>query len=328
MEDSKTPAFLKNFSNYLIAIKNFSSIYVKNVTITLQQFLDFINVHKYHNKYSSIKNIDLNDIRYLSNSDIYSFIFFLAESHYKISSRILKIEHLRTFFDYLYRIQHSIFIEPFKQIKREKNIYLKLPNYLSVDESKKLLNLYADSKKPKEIRDNAMLHLFLNCGLRVSELTNLSISDFNFKNDTFIILGKGNKERTGYLNTSTKKALEKYLEIRKDIEAKHSKDKNILFLSNKKTRLYTATVEDAIDKAYDQVGIDSNIYTVHSLRHTCATLMYQRGIDINIIREILGHVRIDTTEIYTHLHNKEVMKAMFEHPLAQYKMANALAYCT
>ena len=113
----------------------------------------------------------------------------------------MKIEHLRTFFDYLYRIQHSIFIELFKQIKREKNIYLKLPNYLSVDESKKLLNLYADSEKPKEIRDNAMLHLFLNCGLRVSELTNLSISDFNFKNDTFIILGKGNKERTGYLNT-------------------------------------------------------------------------------------------------------------------------------
>ena len=296
--------------------------------ITIQQFLDFINVHKFHNKYDSIDSFTLNDIRCLCNSDIYSFIFFLAESHYKISSRILKTEHLRTFFDYLFRIKHNIFKEPFKQIKREKNIYLQLPSYLSLNESKELLNLYTDSTKINEIRDNAILHLFLNCGLRVSELKNLNISDFKFNNNTFIIFGKGNKERTGYLNNSTKEALENYLNIRKTIQPKSQKDKDALFLSNKRVRICTRAIELAIDKAYEKAGLDKKVYTVHTLRHTCATLMYKNGIDIKIIKEVLGHVRIDTTEIYTHLHNEDVMKAMFEHPLSQFKMADALMYCT
>lgn len=328
MEETNTPKFLTEFSNYLIAIKNFSGIYVKNMIITIQQFLDFINVHKFHNKYDSIDSFTLNDIRCLCNSDIYSFIFFLAESHYKISSRILKTEHLRTFFDYLFRIKHNIFKEPFKQIKREKNIYLQLPSYLSLNESKELLNLYTDSTKINEIRDNAILHLFLNCGLRVSELKNLNISDFKFNNNTFIIFGKGNKERTGYLNNPTKEALENYLNIRKTIQPKSQKDKDALFLSNKRVRICTRAVELAIDKAYEKAGLDKKVYTVHTLRHTCATLMYKNGIDIKIIKEVLGHVRIDTTEIYTHLHNEDVMKAMFEHPLSQFKMADALMYCT
>lgn len=328
MEENRTPTFLIDFSNYLIAIKNYSGIYVKNMLITIQQFLDFINVHKFNNKYNSINSFTLNDIRCLCNSDIYSFIFFLAESHYKISSRILKTDHLRTFFDYLFRIKHNIFKEPFKQIKREKNIYLQLPEYLSLNESKELLNLYSDSTKINEVRDNAILHLFLNCGLRVSELKNLNITDFNFSNDTFTIFGKGNKERTGYLNKSTKEALEKYLEIRNTIQPKSQKDKDALFLSNKRVRICTRAIELAIDKAYEKAGLDKKVYTVHTLRHTCATLMYKNGIDIKTIKEFLGHVRIDTTEIYTHLHNEDVMKAMFEHPLSQFKMADALAYCT
>lgn len=328
MEENRTPTFLIDFSNYLIAIKNYSGIYVKNMLITIQQFLDFINVHKFNNKYNSINSFTLNDIRCLCNSDIYSFIFFLAESHYKISSRILKTDHLRTFFDYLFRIKHNIFKEPFKQIKREKNIYLQLPEYLSLNESKELLNLYSDSTKINEIRDNAILHLFLNCGLRVSELKNLNITDFNFSNNTFTIFGKGNKERTGYLNKSTIEALEKYLEIRNTIQPKSQKDKDALFLSNKRVRICTRAIELAIDRAYEKAGLDKSVYTVHTLRHTCATLMYKNGIDIKTIKEFLGHVRIDTTEIYTHLHNEDVMKAMFEHPLSQFKMADALAYCT
>lgn len=235
---------------------------------------------------------------------------------------------MRTFFDYLFRIKHNIFKEPFKQIKREKNIYLQLPSYLSLNESKELLNLYTDSTKINEIRDNAILHLFLNCGLRVSELKNLNISDFKFNNNTFIIFGKGNKERTGYLNNSTKEALENYLNIRKTIQPKSQKDKDALFLSNKRVRICTRAIELAIDKAYEKAGLDKKVYTVHTLRHTCATLMYKNGIDIKIIKEVLGHVRIDTTEIYTHLHNEDVMKAMFEHPLSQFKMADALMYCT
>lgn len=326
MENCKYPNFISEFKNYLVAIKNCSNKYVTNIVTTIQQFLTFINAHKYNNKYDKIAKMSLNDIRALSNSDIYSFIFFLAENHYKIGSRILKIEHLRAFFDFLYRIKHNVFTQPFKKIKREKNIYIKLPNYLSLNEARRLLQLYANSSKPNEIRDNAILHLFLNCGLRVSELSNLNISDFNFTNNTFIIFGKGNKERMGYLNDSTKKALLKYLEIREKITPKYEHDKDALFLSSERKRICTRNIRKNIKKAYSKVDIDDEEYSVHTLRHTCATLMYKNGIDINTIREFLGHVQIDTTEIYTHLYDKDVMKEMLEHPLSQFKIADALAF--
>ena len=123
----KIPKFVEEFSNYLIAIRNLSEVYIKNMTVTIEQFLEFINVHKFKNRYNSITKMTLNDIRGLNNSDIYSFIFFLAESHYKNNSRVVKIEHLRTFFDYLFRIEHKIFREPFKKINSERKIEKKLP---------------------------------------------------------------------------------------------------------------------------------------------------------------------------------------------------------
>ena len=327
MEECKYPKFISEFSDYLIAIKNCSMNYVSNIVTTLQQFLNFINIHKYNNKYDQIENVTLNDIRALTNSDIYSFIYFLAENHYKIGSRILKVEHLRAFFEFLYKIKNKVFTQPFKKIKREKNIYLQLPNYLSLNKSKKLLDLYSNSDNVKEIRDNAMLHIFLNCGLRISEVANLKISDFDLKEDTFSIIGKGDKERVGYLNKITKDALLKYLEIRKNITPKSNKDNDILFISNKGSRMHVTTIRRAIKKAYNGVEIDNEEYSAHTLRHTCATLMYRNGVDIKIIQEILGHVQIDTTEIYTHLHDENVMKAMQEHPLSKFKMSDAQNYC-
>lgn len=159
-------------------------------------------------------------------------------------------------------------------------------------------------------------------GLQLNHKSNKPIKIKELKeleNQKYILrFGKGNKERTGYLNNSTKEALENYLNIRKTIQPKTQKDKDALFLSNKRVRICTRAIELAIDKAYEKAGLDKKVYTVHTLRHTCATLMYKNGIDIKIIKEVLGHVRIDTTEIYTHLHNEDVMKAMFEHPLNKY----------
>lgn len=325
-ENNNMPKFVTDLSNYLIAIKNYSKLYIDSMIVTVKQFLDFINVHKYKNKYDSIAKFTLNDIRFLSNSDIYSFIFFLAESHYKIGSRVVKVEHLRAFFKYLHDIQHSIFTEPFKQINCEKNIYLKLPNYLTLEQAKKLIRLYSNSTKINQIRDNAMLHVFLNCGLRVSEMSNLNIDDFDFNNNRFTIIGKGNKERTGYLNESTKQALLKYLEVRNTIIAKNKKDNKAMFLSNLKVRICPRAIRLAIQRAYKKVGIKIDGHSVHTLRHTCATIMYRNGIDIKTIQEILGHVQVDTTEIYTHLHDQNVMDAMLEHPMAKFKMADALAF--
>lgn len=327
VHEIKTPKFVEDFANYLVAIRNLSQVYIKNMTVTIEQFLEFINVHKFKNKYNTIEDITLNEIRSLNNSDIYSFIFFLAESHYQNNSRVIKIEHLKTFFDYLFNIKHTIFKEPFKKINSERKLEKKLPNYLSLDEAKRLINLYENSTDEIEIRDNAMLHIFLNCGLRLSEIKNLNIEDINLDDNKFTIIGKGNKERTNYLNKKTKDALIKYLKIRDNSHDNNKKHNNALFLTFYGYRMSQFTINKIVKRAYRKAELDENVYTVHTLRHTCATLLYRSGVNIKTIQELLGHVHIDTTEIYTHLDNQEVKDVMFEHPLAQFKMEDALAYC-
>lgn len=439
MNKNNMPQFINDLINYLIGIKNLSAIYVNNMVITLEQFLEFINTHKLKNKYNKIENFTLNDLRAITNSDIYSFIFFLAENHYKLNSRVVKTEHLRTFFDYLFRIKHTIFKEPFKKIKCERKVEQKLPNYLSLEEGQNVLNSYNNcihknnikikailhlfykenykisdivklnisdlntlknnlsielqeyleirneikiksnalfinnsnerisrytianivneplklkynnkkitnssifiknftrkeiddivnnyifNNKITDIRNNAILHLFLNCGLRLSEVSNLNIDDIELNENRFKIFGKGNKERTGYLNENTKKALEDYLSIRKNITA----ETNSLFLSNFNKRISATTIRRIVKIAYLLANIDNKTYSVHTLRHTFATLLYRAGIHIKTIQSLLGHVRIDTTEIYTHLYNKDVEDAMLCHPLSKFKIANAIEY--
>ena len=323
MEETKIPKFVIDLSNYLIAIKNLSSTYVTNMKITIQQFLEFINIHKFKSKYNSIENMTLNDIRSLKNSDIYSFIFFLVESHYKINSRIVKTEHLRTFFNYLFNIKHSLFTEPFKKINTERKIQKKLPNYLSLEEAKKVLDIYINSTDPIKIRDKAMLHLFLNSGLRLSELKNLNIEDLDLKNNKFTIIGKGNKERTGYLNDITKEALNDYLKVRDTL----SPQTNTIFISRYGSKMSSTAIEKIVKLAYKKANIKNDNYCVHTLRHTCATLLYRTGINIRTIQELLGHTQIDTTEIYTHIYDKKVMEAMVNHPLGSFMMTDAKIFC-
>lgn len=438
MEVSKTPKFINDLISYLIGIKNLSAIYVNNMRVTIEQFLDFINIHKLKNKYSTIKEFTLNDLRSITNSDIYSFIYFLAENHYKLNSRVVKTEHLRTFFDYLFTIKHTIFTEPFKKIKCERKVEQKLPNYLSLEEAQKvlvaynnnvqknyerdiaILNLFFKEKmkifeivdlnindvnklnnstkniikkylelrkemninnnalfisnynerisrtniiriikeiyllqyenkdfKIKEIqenlsedeinilidtyykkcritdiRNNAILHLFLNCGLRLSEVSNLDIKDINLEENKLSIIGKGNKERTGYLNAKTRAALEEYLNLRKEINVKT----DALFLSIRNKRISNTSIKRIVQIAYLLSNLEDKQYSAHTLRHTCATLLYRAGINIKTIQALLGHVQIDTTEIYTHLHNEEVRTAMLGHPLSKFKLSNALAF--
>ncbi len=324
MEENNYKKFIPGFKNYLSAIKNLSNIYVDELVITIKQFLDFINQYKYKNAYENIEDITLNELRTITNTDIYSFVFYLVDNHYKPTSRAVKIEHIRSFFDYLFRIKQKIFRQPFNVIKPEKRKSKELPNYLSVEESKRLSSLYSNSDKPNDIRDNAILNLFLNSGLRVSEVAKLKISDFNFSTNTFIIHGKGNKERVGYMNKLTKEAVLKYLELRKTIQT--TKDTDILFLSQKKQPVSVRAIQYMVKSSYDKIQADSEQYSAHTLRHTCATLLLKSGTNIKTIQELLGHTTIDTTKIYTHLYDKEVKDAMKIHPLAKFKMADALAY--
>ena len=326
MNNKNYPIFIEELKNYLIGIKNLSNLYVDNIITTIMQFLEFMNTYKFNKQFESLEQITCNDIRSLSNRDIYSYIFYLAKNNYQQNTRTLKIEHLRTFFDFLFRIKHDVFKQPFKKINTEKRTAVQLPNYLSLNESKKLINLYKESKKVSEIRNNAIINLCLNCGLRVSEVSKLNISDFNFISDTFTIQGKGKKERTGYLNKQAKEAVLNYIEIRKNIIPKNKKDNDALFISNKGGRIHVNTIRDAVKIAYTRTDIDNNVYSVHTLRHTCATLLYKSGQDIKLIQEILGHSSINTTKIYTHLYDKDVEKTMQEHPLSKFKIKNAIDY--
>ena len=164
-----------------------------------------------------------------------------------------------------------------------------------------MIEVYANSIDEIEIRDNAILHLFLNSGLRLAELKNLSIDDLDLKDNKFSIIGKGNKERTGYMNNITRKALDEYLKIRDKLNPKTK----TLFVSRYGLKMSSTSIEKIVKRAYKKAEIDDEDYCVHTLRH----------------------VQIDTTEIYTHLHDQEVMDAMLDHPLSQFKMANAEAFC-
>lgn len=251
----------------------------------------------------------------------------MKKNNYKQDSRSIKIEHLRTFFDFLFKIKHDIFKQPFKKIQAEKRENKQLPNYLSLEEARKLLSVSKNSNKFKQIRNNAIITLCLNCGLRISEVCKLNVSDIKENSDTFIIYGKGRKERTGYLNKQTKETLLCYIQERE----KYALQKNImtdaLFITERKCRITPRTIQRDLKSLYKKAEIDENQYSVHTLRHTCATILYKSGYDIKLIQEILGHSSVNTTKIYTHLYDKEVEKTMQEHPLAHFKMKNAMEFC-
>lgn len=329
MENIKYPEFIEEFKSYMIGIKNLSANYIENIISTLKDFLEFVNDHIFDCKYESINDMTLNEIRFLNNSDIYGYIYYLVKNNNQIGTRLKKIEHLRAFFDYLYRIKNKLFKEPFKQIKRQKNEYKHLPNYLSLTEAKNLLNNFANKKDNfKNLRNYTIVSLFLNSGLRISELVNLKISDINLVNNTFLINGKGNKERTGYLNEEAKNILLKYLNLRNEIICPDKETSKYLFISTRKKKICDRQVRRIIKNGYIDCGIENDNYSVHTLRHTFATILYKSGTDIKILKELLGHSRIETTQIYTHLHNESVMRTMQEHPLSKFKMNDALAFAS
>lgn len=332
-DDYSVPTFLDDAIKYLLAIRNLSKEYVKGFKTSIRQFLNYLNTIKFNNAYEHISNMTLNDIRGLNTSEIYCFLYYLAENNYSPSSRIKKAAYLRLFFDYLYRIKHDIFQNTFVKIEKNRINTRKIPKTLSINESKKILNIYSNSDNIIDIRDNAILHLLLNCGLRLSEIANLKISDFKFDNDTFTIFGKGRKERTGYLNKSTKEALLNYLKIRNTIKVDIASDNDALFITHYDSKwkkqvkkLTHRGIQKCVQRALYNAGLENSKCTTHSLRHTCATILYKSGVDIKIIKELLGHVRIDTTEIYTHTYDKDVEREMLNHPLGKFKMKDAMNY--
>lgn len=201
-----------------------------------------------------------------------------------------------------------------KTPKQEKRI----PKYLSLEDSKRLLNVTADENDENKERDYAIITLFLNCGLRLSELVGINISNIDFSESKLTVIGKGNKERTIYLNEACIKAIKEYISVRpkEGIKVDSKASNKALFLSKRKERISNRTVQYIVERELLKAGLDTSKYSTHKLRHTAATLMYQYGkVDIRALQELLGHESIATTEIYTHVSNEQVRNAVESNPL-------------
>ncbi len=320
----ENPEFLNAFLDNSITILNKSPNSVKEYNYDLSMFLKFIKFHFNLTNETDIKNIKINDltidtIKKIQLDDIHAFLAYMtSEFHSKSTTRARKVSSIRIFFNYMSRKAKLIDTNPAQDLETPK-LDKRLPKYLSLDDSRKLLEATANEDDRNYKRNFAIITLFLNCGMRLSELVGINIQDIDFNECKLNVIGKGNKERTIYLNKACMKAIYEYLEVRPKEGIKHDKkfSEKALFLSERKTRISNRTVESIVDKQLNTAGLDNRKYSVHKLRHTAATLMYQYGqVDIRALQELLGHESISTTEIYTHVSNDQVRDAVNRNPLA------------
>ena len=263
----------------------------------------------------------MSDLKKITLNDIHAFISHLAvDNKSKASTRARKISTIRIFFKYLTEEGDVLEKNPAQNLKTPK-LDKRVPKYLSLEDSQKLLNIAQDDDNRNAQRDFAILTLFLNCGMRLSELVGINIKDIDFSENKLTVIGKGNKERVVYLNKACINAINNYLQVRPKEGIKRDKrnSEKALFLSERRERISNRTVQHIVYKELAKAGLDSSKYSVHKLRHTAATLMYQYGnVDIRALQELLGHESIATTEIYTHVSNDQVRNAVESNPLANY----------
>ena len=332
MADYRTeaPQILRDFLSYHETVKAHSRRTVD------EYFLDLRNFFRYMKQIrdpalsdKSLDEIDIMDVDLdfaatVTLTDIYGYMTYLSRdriqhqnspnSEYGLNaaSRARKIATIRSFYNYLTNKMHLLRENPVKDMDSPK-LKKTLPKYLTLDESIQLLNA-VDGKNQE--RDYCILTLFLNCGLRISELVGLNLSDI--QEDALRVLGKGNKVRIIYLNDACKDALDRWLAVRRPITGK---DQNALFLSSRNERISRSMVHAMVKKRLGEAGIDSTQYSSHKLRHTAATLMLQNGVDVRAVQEVLGHDHLNTTEIYTHIDNESLRVAAKANPLSHVKKA-------
>lgn len=319
----ENPDFLNSFLDYNITILNKSPNSIKEYNYDLSNFLKFIAIHyKLTNqkdpKDVNISNMDISIMKKVTLEDIHSYISYMAtDLRSSPATRARKISTIRIFFKYLSSKAKLIPTNPAQNLETPK-LGKRMPKYLSLEDSKKLLSVTINEDNRNNIRDYAIITLFLNCGMRLSELVNINIKDIDFSESKLNVIGKGNKERTIFLNKACLKALKDYLEIRPH-ERVQFNSRDALFLSERKERISNRTVQQIVKNELRKAGLDTKKYSTHKLRHTAATLMYQYGdVDIRALQALLGHESIATTEIYTHVNDERVRDAVENNPLANF----------
>lgn len=312
--DDNLPDLLNQFLGYLFTIKAKSPNTINGYKSDLKLFLKYQKKNKLKIK-DNIEEIDISDIdeefiNKIRLSDIYSFMSFITLSRKNTSyARARKTAAIKSFFNYLEIKIHVIKENPAKELESPK-ISKRHPVYLTLEQSRNLLSTINGRNKE---RDYAIITLFLNCGLRLSELVSIDIK--KIKGDTLTVIGKGNKERTVYLTPPCISAINSYINVR---PKENVIDIDALFLSERKRRINKRTVELLVEKYIYNAGITGDKYTPHKLRHTAATLMYKYGnVDIRALQQILGHESVSTTQIYTHIDDEKLRAAVNSNPLAK-----------
>lgn len=316
-QNNNPPQIIKKFLVYMETIKGKSNRTINEYYLDLRTFFRFIK--KYRNlihhdcefKDISISDIDLEFVKSITLSDIYEYLYYIMNERKNVSAtRARKVSTLKSFFKYLTRKVNLLDKNPTEELDSPK-IKKSLPHYLSLEQSINLLN---NIKGENKERNYAIITLFLNCGMRLSELVGINLSDIQDNN--LRLLGKGNKERFVYLNDACISAINDYLKVR---PVDGVTDKDALFLSKRKKRISVKTVQWLVKKYIEESGLDKTRYSVHKLRHTAATLMYRNGVDVRVLQEILGHTNLGTTQIYTHIDDSTIKDAINANPLSKIK---------
>jgi len=331
IDPEENPEFLNDFLNYSATILNKSENSIKEYNYDIAHFLKYIKfkfkmtdvTDEEFIKTIKINDMDIDTIKKITLQDIHAFLAYLKTCYQsKPATLARKTSSIRIFFHYLCNKTKRIETNPAQDLETPK-LGKRLPKYLSLEQSKELLHA-AENPNPKSHgnhdnteRNYAMLMILLNCGLRLQELININISDIDFDDEKLNVIGKGNKERTIYLNKACIKAINNYLKVRPKDGVKFD-SRDALFLSEQKRRISRRTVQYVVKEELKLAGIEkSDKYSVHKLRHTAATLMYKYGkVDIRALQELLGHESISTTEIYTHVDNEQIRNAVESNPLA------------
>ena len=314
------PQILREFLSYHETIKGQSQRTISEYYLDLRLFLRFMKLVKnempYHTDLDSIEisDVDLEFIKMITITDIFDFLSYLANDRQTndaagigASARARKLSAVKSFYKYLTVRTKQLTVNPVKEIEYPK-IRKSLPKYLTLEESKKLLS---SVDGPNAKRDYAILMLFLNCGIRRSELVGLNLSDVY--DDRIRVTGKGNKERIVYFGSACKQAIDSYLPQRSKTVLS---DNRALFGSRDHNRISVTAVHRLVKKYMLKAGLDPSQYSAHKLRHTAATLMVSNGVDIKTVQEVLGHEHLNTTEIYTHIENTELKIAAEANPLS------------
>ena len=327
MDRSDAPQILRDFLIYHETIRGHSKATVDEYYLDLRTFFRFLKLSRglvprtTELDEISIADVDVPFVASVTLAEVYDFLAYLARDRVKqanspepeyglsASSRARKISAIRSFFKYLTMKAKLLDENPVQDLDSPK-IPKTLPRYLTLEESQRLLS--AVEGKNRE-RDYCILCIFLNCGLRISEIVGLNVSDY--RGESLRVVGKGNKERAVYLNDACRDAIDRYLEVRKLLAPPRV---TAMFLSNRRARISCDSIQVMVKKNLTKAGLDASLYSAHKLRHTAATLMLQNGVDVRTLQEVLGHENLNTTQIYTHIDNAELRTAADANPLSSF----------